>query len=206
MTKNVITPLLIIWKFRVRRRNIRLMTFIDYILWIIPVVCGVLIAVNRKLVANVILLSIFSLSVAGLFLNMSAPDVAITEAAIGAAISTIFFLAALRITADQEDTHTMDRQPAIIVVVALVMIMMSIVVTMPEFGSADTPPNNHVGKYYVENSMEDTGIPNVVTSVLASYRGFDTLGELYVIFVAGLAVLLILPLISKKTEDDKDEA
>lgn len=182
------------------------MTFIDYILWIIPVVCGVLIAVNRKLVANVILLSIFSLSVAGLFLNMSAPDVAITEAAIGAAISTIFFLAALRITADQEDTHTMDRQPAIIVVVALVMIMMSIVVTMPEFGSADTPPNNHVGKYYVENSMEDTGIPNVVTSVLASYRGFDTLGELYVIFVAGLAVLLILPLISKKTEDDKDEA
>ncbi len=186
------------------------MAIIDYLLWLIPVFCGVLIAVSRKLVTNVILLSVFSLSVAMLFLKMSAPDVAITEAAIGAAISTIFFLATLRITGDREDTHRIDCQPALIVVVSLVMIMLSIVVTMPEFGSAETPPNSHVGKYYTENSMEETGIPNVVTAVLGSYRGFDTLGELYVIFTAGIAVLLILPLIRKnadgKTEEEKDEA
>ena len=182
------------------------LSFIEYLLWLVPVVCAVAIAVSRKLVSNVILLSVFSLSVAAIFLTLSAPDVAITEAAIGAAISTIFFLATLRITGDQEDTHRIDRQPAVIVVVSLVMIMLSIVVTMPEFGSAETAPNNHVGKYYIENSMEDTGIPNVVTSVLASYRGYDTLGELFVIFTAGLAVLLILPLITKSGEEDKDEA
>jgi multicomponent Na+:H+ antiporter subunit B len=181
------------------------MTFIDYLLWLVPVVCGVLIAISRKLVANVILLSIFSISVAVLFLNMAAPDVAITEAAIGAAISTIFFLATLRITGDQEDTHRIDRQPALIVIVMLVIVMLSIVVTMPEFGAAGTPANSHVGQYYIEKSLEETGIPNAVTAVLASYRGFDTLGELFVIFTAGLAVLLILPLLSKNGED-KDEA
>lgn len=181
------------------------MTFVDHLLWLVPVVCGVLIATNRKLVTNVIVLSIFSLAVAMLFLSMSAPDVAITEAAIGAAISTIFFLAALRITGEQDDNHVMDRQPAIIVISLLVLVMMSIVFTMPEFGSAETPPNSHVGKYYIENSLEETGVPNVVTAVLASYRGFDTLGELYVIFTAGIAVLLILPLINRNGSSD-DEA
>jgi len=35
-------------------------------------------------------------------------------------------------------------------------------------------------------------IPNVVTTVLASYRGFDTLGETIVVFTAGLGVLMLL--------------
>ena len=173
------------------------MAFIDYCLWFVPVICGVLIALSRKLVSNVILLSVFSLSVAALFLNMSAPDVAITEAAIGAAISTIFCLATLRITGDREDTHKIDRLPAIIVMLSLVMVLISIVATMPEFGDGATLANTHVGAYYTENSMQETGIPNVVTAILASYRGYDTMGELYVIFTAGLAVLLILPVIKK---------
>jgi multicomponent Na+:H+ antiporter subunit B len=77
------------------------------------------------------------------------------------------------------------------------MIMLSIVGTMPEFGAADTPANRHVGKYYIENSLEETGVQNAVTAILASYRGYDTLGETYVIFTAGLAVLLILPTIRR---------
>ena len=48
------------------------------------------------------------------------------------------------------------------------------------------------GPDYLARSVAETGIPNVVTSVLASYRGFDTLGETTVIFTAGIAVLMLL--------------
>jgi multicomponent Na+:H+ antiporter subunit B len=46
---------------------------------------------------------------------------------------------------------------------------------------------------YVERSYPDTATPNMVTAVLADYRGYDTLGETVVILTAGLAVALILP-------------
>ena len=52
--------------------------------------------------------------------------------------------------------------------------------------------NQHVAPYYLERSLVETGVPNVVTAVLASYRGYDTLGELTVIFTAGIGVLLLL--------------
>ena len=60
------------------------------------------------------------------------------------------------------------------------------------FGFAETPVHTHVGPRYLEESYRDLHIPNVVTTVLASYRGFDTLGETIVIFTAGLGVLVLL--------------
>ena len=63
---------------------------------------------------------------------------------------------------------------------------------MPAFGSADSPANAYVGQAYVERTPQEIAVPNIVTAVLASYRGFDTLGEVTVIFTAGLAVLLLL--------------
>ena len=63
---------------------------------------------------------------------------------------------------------------------------------IPPFGSADNPANQHVAPYYLEESEHDIHIPNVVTSVLASYRGYDTMGETAVIFTAMVGVLLLL--------------
>jgi len=63
---------------------------------------------------------------------------------------------------------------------------------MPNFGSPDAPVHTHVGPDYIERSPKDIGVPNMVTAVLASYRGFDTLGEVAVVFTAGIGVLLIL--------------
>jgi multicomponent Na+:H+ antiporter subunit B len=175
----------------------------DYVLWLLPVVAAVLVVVNHNLVSNVVAVSVFSLSVAALFLRMAAPDVALTEAAIGAAISTIFLLAAIKAINVANDGIELDRMPARIIVSALVLLMFTIVAQMPEFGSADTPANKHVGKYYTENALAETGVNNAVTAVLASYRGYDTLGETYVIFTAGLAVILILPLLRKEPAKKK---
>lgn len=63
---------------------------------------------------------------------------------------------------------------------------------LPDRGDADAPANTHISPFYIENTLEDTETPNIVTSVLADYRGYDTLGETVVVFTAGLACILIL--------------
>ncbi len=63
---------------------------------------------------------------------------------------------------------------------------------LPDRGDPDAPASLHVSPEYVERAEEDIGIENVVTAVLADYRGYDTLGETIVIFTAGIAVLAVL--------------
>ena len=63
---------------------------------------------------------------------------------------------------------------------------------MPGFGDASNPVHHHVADHYLEESSHEIGIPNVVTSVLASYRGYDTMGETTVVFAAAVGVMILL--------------
>ena len=62
----------------------------------------------------------------------------------------------------------------------------------PDWGDPHSPASRHVSPRYIEKTMEETHTPDMVTSVLADYRGYDTLGETTVIFTAGIACLLLL--------------
>jgi len=81
---------------------------------------------------------------------------------------------------------------ALPVMALFLAVMLFATSSLPNRGDADTPANDHVVPYYIEHSLEETETPNVVSSVLADYRGYDTLGETFVIFTAGLACILIL--------------
>lgn len=63
---------------------------------------------------------------------------------------------------------------------------------MPRWGDPHSPASLHVSPRYIEKTIEETATPDMVTSVLADYRGYDTLGETTVIFTAGIACLLLL--------------
>lgn len=63
---------------------------------------------------------------------------------------------------------------------------------MPQWANPESPASTHVSPYYLRHSITDTATPNVVTSVLADYRGYDTLGETVVVFTAGMACILLL--------------
>lgn len=148
--------------------------------------------VQRNLLAVVLLFGVYSLLSAALFTSLKAVDVAMTEAAVGVGISTVLMLATLSLT-----THRTNRLPRrsvlpLLVVVATGAALVYGTLDMPAFGDPGAPIHGHVGREYLQRSIADTGIPNVVTSVLAAYRGFDTLGETCVVFTAGLGVLLLL--------------
>jgi multicomponent Na+:H+ antiporter subunit B len=148
------------------------------------------------LFAVVMLFGIYSLVSAALFVALDAPDVAFTEAAVGAGISTVLMLATLALTQRHERTHEQHRRRPHWLPLAVVFVTGAFLVygtlDMPAFGAAENPVHGHVVPRYLEESGTEIGIPNVVTSVLASYRGYDTLGETAVIFTAGMGVLVLL--------------
>ena len=84
------------------------------------------------------------------------------------------------------------RIVSMVVVVVTGAILLYGTVDMPDWGDPHAPASLHVSPYYIEKTLEETATPNVVTSILADYRGYDTLGETTVIFTAGVACMLIL--------------
>ena len=170
-------------------------TVIDVLLLAFLAICAVSILRLRDLFAMAMMFGLFSLISAGLFTTMHAPDVAFTEAAVGAGISTILILATLAQTARREQavpTRSKWLPLAIVCVTGAALIYGT--VDLPAFGDPAAPAHNHVAPYYLQESYNDIGIPNVVASILASYRGYDTLGEVVVVFSAVIGVLELLGL------------
>lgn len=154
---------------------------------------GFAVARLRNLFGVVMLTSIFSLTAAALYVVLDAVDVAFTEAAVGAGISTVLMLGTLALTTSEEK-HLDSRKPwlALVLVIITGAVLIYGTFDMPPYGDPISAIHHHVVPRYLEKSGQEVGLPNVVTSVLASYRGYDTLGEVFVIFTAALGVLLII--------------
>lgn len=166
--------------------------FVDIALLAFLIIVAVAIIRVRDLFAAVVLLGIFSLLSASIFTTLDAVDVAFTEAAVGAGISTVLFLSTLALTAREEKSQYRHSLSGILVCLLTGGALIYGTLDMPHFGDPDAPIHQHVAPRYIVESPEEIGVPNMVTSVLASYRGYDTLGETTVIFTAGLTVLLLL--------------
>ena len=136
----------------------------------------------------------FSLLSAAIFVVLDAVDVAFTEAAVGAGVSTILMLGTLSMTTTQQakQPRTRAHLAALLASAAAGVALFFVTTDKPEYGIADAPINKHVAPRYIEVSPTEVGVPNMVTSVLASYRGYDTLGETTVVFAAGIGVWSLL--------------
>jgi multicomponent Na+:H+ antiporter subunit B len=180
-------------------------TLIDTALLLMMMAAAVAIARTRNLFAVVILGSLYSFLMATLLLLLDAVDVAMTEAAVGAGISTVLLLATLYLTQSEEAKP--HHNPVIPLAVALVTVGLLAYGTLglPHFGSPDSVIHKHVSPRYLQDGPAETGVPNIVTAVLASYRGFDTLGEVAVIFTGGIGVIVLLRRRWRSDVDKKDK-
>jgi len=128
---------------------------------------------------------------ASVLVVLDAVDVAMTEASVGAGVSTVLLLGALYLTKTEEARPVHSVLLPVLVAAGTAAVLVWGLSDTPPFGAADTAVQT-AGPDYLARSLRETGIANVVSSVLASYRGFDTLGETTVIFTAGIAVLMLL--------------
>jgi multicomponent Na+:H+ antiporter subunit B len=164
----------------------------DLILLLLLVVVALAIVRVKDLFAAVTLTGIYGLLSASFFVLMDAVDVAFTEAAVGAGVFPLLMLAVLAYVGRFESSERKVRFFPLLLALFTLATLFAVVPQIPAFGSADAPAHQHVAARYIEQSPEEIGIPNMVTSILASYRGFDTLGEVLVILTAAVGVMVLL--------------
>ncbi len=149
-------------------------------------------ALQRNLFGAVVLFGIYSFLMATVLVALDAVDVAMTEAAVGAGVSTVLLLGALYLTGGTEAKPLHRPWLPLALSVAVGGVLAYGAQGLPAFSDPDAPMHKHVAPRYLEKALEETGVPNVVTAVLASYRGYDTLGETVVVFTAGAGVIALL--------------
>jgi multicomponent Na+:H+ antiporter subunit B len=167
---------------------------------------------QRSLFSVVVLFSVYSFLMASVLMVLDAVDVAMTEASVGAGVSTVILLASLHLIKTTEMRPSPPHPVPVLLSIATGAGLIWGTLVLPPFGVATSPIHRNVAPHYLTNSIKETHVPNVVTSVLADYRGYDTLGETTVIFTAGIGVLLLLrgrrrsPRPDRRGDDGSDDA
>ena len=153
---------------------------------------------TRNLFAAVVLLSLYSFLMATVMVTLDAVDVAMTEAAVGAGISTVLLLGALHLCKSDETKPLHRPWLPLAVSASTAVLLIYGALGLPDFADPEAPIHQHVAPGFLENQVE---VPNVVTAVLASFRGYDTLGETTVVFTAGAGIIALLRRRKLKPED-----
>ena len=122
---------------------------------------------------------------------MGAVDVAFTEATVGAGVSTVVLIATifnLKKKGKGFNEACSVHSCAFDWAVTRLGGQGFSIWGDPHALASSSPVSSH----FIASTGVDTEVPNMVTAVLADYRGFDTMFETVVVFIAGLAVISIL--------------
>jgi multicomponent Na+:H+ antiporter subunit B len=148
---------------------------------------------SRSTLEVIISASVLSITLVCLYLFMDAPDVAMTEAALGACLSTVVLLT---IGSRMPKLLTKAVTPYLSLFIGLLSAVAVILMCYKQinnYSSIQKPVHLHYSnKYYTSNLKEDMGIPAFIAGILAGYRSYDTLGESLVILIAGISLILII--------------
>ncbi|ABE04906.1 cation:proton antiporter [Rickettsia bellii] len=172
--------------------NFDLSNYLLNLIVFLLVIISIKIILAKDLLEAIIYTSAFSLLIGVSYLLMDAPDVAMTEAALGACLSTCVYLNLLRkLPSNLKIIQRTKIIPASLICLLFIATLIYMGLELPDYGDEYALLHTHLTKYYVENTSKDIGIPSFVAAILASYRGYDTLGETSVILIAGISVLLV---------------
>ena len=183
------------------------------ILLIFLILCALFVSFSKNLLVSVVIFMSYSLVMSMIWILLESPDLAITEAAVGAGVtSVLFFITLKRISAmgkkqeDEQDQTTKEinsrravrsferfyKVAAIVLGIAIIVALIGTASNLPPFGEESNPYNNEVSERYLEKGLEETGAVNAVTGMILDYRAFDTFGESCVLFIAAACVLILL--------------
>jgi multicomponent Na+:H+ antiporter subunit B len=178
---------------------------LDLIIFLVLIVTAVLALSTKDLLAAVALLAAYSLFAAILFAGVAAVDVALVEAALGAGLTGILFIAAIMTTTRRSNPRLEVRRRYVVtpLIVAVLALLLYASTGLPDRGDPDAPAQQGISVEYLTRSRAETNTPNVVTALLADFRSMDTLGETLVIVTASLSAALVL--VRRTREEDEDE-
>jgi multicomponent Na+:H+ antiporter subunit B len=172
------------------------MEYVAYSLAVFVVATAIATALLRDVLAAIVVFGAYSLGMALLYTLLLAPDVGLTEAVIGAGVTTLLLLLTIAKTVRSSGERNIERVDprAVLACGALAVVFGLTLPGLPAVGDPNAPIISYeaVTGHYLTQSYAETGVKNTVTAVLAAYRGFDTFGEATVVFAAGVAALVVL--------------
>ncbi len=171
---------------------------LDFMILSLILICGFFAIQVKDLLGAAIVFGAYSFLMCLLWTEMGAVDVAFTEAAVGAGVSTVLFFAAVHRSSRTVRSRTTARRVynglGLLGAGMLGGVLFYASSDFPDWADPASPASSHLSPHYITKTLTETSVPNMVTSVLADYRGFDTMFETAVVLTAGLAVLIILRL------------
>jgi multicomponent Na+:H+ antiporter subunit B len=168
--------------------------YLDLILIALILCFGVMLVVSVDYMKSIITIALISVLAATAYLVLSAPDVALTEAAVGACASSCIILFGIRYLKPEKNPSSITYKQIIFGGIFLLIALCTICylsIPLHNYGDSGAILNDGVAAYYIANIEKDIGIKSLVTAILASYRGADTFCETLVIFTAGPCVIFI---------------
>lgn len=141
---------------------------------------------KQRLVA-LVMLSVVGLFVALAFARFSAPDLALTQLSVEVVTIILLMLALFflpRLTPAESSGLRRTRDLGLAGMAGLLVTGLSFAVM--------TRPYETIAGYFLENSVSGGGGTNVVNVILVDFRGFDTLGEVTVLAIAGVAIYALI--------------
>ena len=186
---------------------------LEAILLSLLLVMAVSISITSHLTSAIVIFAAYSVVKSVIWILLTAPDLAITEAAVSAGITGVLFFIVLKQILVVRDEHREQDEckiqrrlkedkgasfrhfyntMSVIIGLGLTGVLLYTVSVLPPFGDPSNPTNNEVPRKFIEDGIQDTGALNVVASMLFEYRAFDTLGEAAVLIAAVGAVLILL--------------
>ncbi|MFC2157439.1 hydrogen gas-evolving membrane-bound hydrogenase subunit E [Acidobacteriota bacterium] len=180
---------------------------LEITLFVVLIIAALISLAVRSLLTAVVTLTVFSFASALLYIAMGAVDVGFTEAVVGGGAIGVFMVILIFKTLRKENLPTKVRlrglSSSLLNYVLLTLfcgLLIFAAASLPSRGDPASVLNDkkspagsdNAASFYVTHAYEDTHTPNMVTAILADYRGYDTLGEETVILTAGLICFLLL--------------
>lgn len=186
--------------------------YFEALLFLILVGTALAVFFTKKNLTAIIIFTAYSLIMSLIWIIIKSPDLAITEAAVGAGITSLLFYVTLSSVDELKEFEHMgfekreDKKNSktfniigigiTVIIVALLLVNVSF---LPPYGDIHNPSVNEVFNRYVESGVEETGAINLVAAVILDYRAFDTFGEAVMIFTALITVMMLLKKDKEKT-------
>ena len=188
-----------------------MLIFFELLLLMTLVGTAIAVALTKKNLTAIIIFTTYSLVMSLVWIILKSPDLAVTEAAVGAGITSLLFYIVLNNLGELEEFKNKRHQKkkenknkksynffGILFSTCIVALLLITVNALPPYGGANNPAINEVFHRYVGEAVNETGSLNIVAAVILDYRAFDTFGEAVMLFTAAIAVLTLL----KKDENE----
>lgn len=190
-----------------------MLIYFEILLLLTLVGTALAVAFTKKNLTAIIIFTTYSLVMSIVWVLIKSPDLAITEAAVGAGITSLLFYVVLSNLNElkefenikyKEKTNKVGKNKksynffGVAFTLIIIVLLLITVNSLPPYGGVDNPAVNEVFDRYVNEAVNETGALNIVAAVILDYRAFDTFGEAVMLFTATMAVVGLL----KKNKDE----